>query len=59
MNADSTVWQEGIDFHSTWSSVIKSISWRILLALATRYGMEVEYLDVDTAYLEVLLDEEI
>ena len=48
-----------IDFYSTWSSVIKSASWRILLALATRYGMEVEYLDVDIAYLEVLFDEEV
>ena len=50
---------EGIDFHSTWSSVVKSASWRILLALATRYGIEVEYLDVDIAYLKALLDEEV
>ena len=50
---------EGIDFHSTWSSVVKSASWRILLALATRYGMEVEHSDVNTAYLEALLDEEV
>ena len=50
---------EGIDFYSTWSLVVKSASWRILLALATRYGMEVEHLDVDIAYLEALLDEEV
>ena len=50
---------EGIDFHSTWSSVVKSASWRILLALATRYGMEIEHSDVDIAYLEALLDEEV
>ena len=50
---------EGIDFHSTWSSVVKSASWRILLALATRYDIEVEHSDVNIAYLEALLDEKI
>ena len=50
---------EGIDFYSTWSLIVKSASWRILLAFATRYGIKVEYSDVDIAYLEILLDEEV
>ena len=50
---------EGIDFFDTFSSVVKTASWRVLLAIGTQFDMEIEHSDVDTAYLEAKLQEEV
>ena len=50
---------EGVDFNETFSSVVKSMSWRILLALGAKYDYEIEHSDVVTAFLEAMLKEEV
>ena len=50
---------EGIDFNEIYAGVIKSMSWRILLALGAMYDYEIEHSDVVTAFLESLLKEEV
>ena len=41
----------GIDFDEIFSSVIKAMCWRILLAMAAMYDWEAEHSDVVTAFL--------
>ena len=48
---------EGIDFDEMFSSVVKMMSWRILLALGAKYDYEAEHSDVITAFLEAKLKE--
>ena len=42
---------EGLDYNDTFASVAKIKSFRILMALAAHMGMELEQLDVKTAFL--------
>lgn len=49
----------GIDFHEIFSPVVKLVSIRILLALVALYDLELEQLDVKTAFLHGDLDEAI
>ena len=50
---------EGIDFHEIYSGVIRSTCWKILFALGAKYSYEMEYLDVVTAFLEALHNDEV
>jgi hypothetical protein len=49
--------QPGIDFKETFSSVIKIQTVRIILAMAEQYGLNIEQMDVATAFLYGELDE--
>ena len=51
--------RKGIDYNETYSSVIKSVIWRIMFAMAAKYGMVLEHSDVITAFLEATLKEEV
>ena len=50
---------EGIDYNQIYASVVKSMTWKALLAIAARYDLEVEEIDVVTAFLEAPLKEEV
>jgi hypothetical protein len=52
-------YKEGIDFHDLFSPVVKFVSIRIVLALVALLDLELEQLDVKTAFLHRDLDEEI
>ena len=49
----------GIDFHEIFSPVVKIVSIRIVLALVSLLNLELQQLDVKTAFLHRDLDEEI
>ena len=49
----------GIDFHEIFSPVVKIVSIRIVLALVALFDLELQQLDVKTAFLHGDLDEEI
>jgi transposase InsO family protein len=51
--------KEGIDYHETFSPVVKFSSLRLLLALAAKHDWEIEQVDFTTAFLNGNLDEEI
>ena len=52
-------WREGIDYNDVFSHVVKHSFIRILLALVAQYNLEMDQLDVKTAFLYGDLDEEI
>jgi len=45
---------EGIDYNAPFSSVVKTSSWKVLLALGTKNNMEIKHSDIDIAFLEAL-----
>ncbi|KAK9125928.1 hypothetical protein Scep_014774 [Stephania cephalantha] len=51
--------QPGIDFHETYSPVIKSSTVRIILTLATSYNWPLKQLDVNNAFLHGNLSEKV
>jgi len=51
--------EEGIEFNEVFSPVVCHTSIRILLALVTLYDLELEQLDMKTAFLHGNLEEEI
>ena len=51
--------REGIDYNEIFSPVIKHSSIRILLALVAQYELDLDQLDVKTAFLHGDLEEEI
>ncbi|KAK8957352.1 hypothetical protein KSP39_PZI001478 [Platanthera zijinensis] len=51
--------KDGVDFNEVFSPVVQHTSNRILLVMATVYGMELKQLDVKTAFLHGDLEEEI
>ena len=50
---------EGIDFDETFSCVLKSNNWRILMSLGAKEDMEIDHVDIITAFLESPLYEEV
>ena len=50
---------EGVDFSSTWAGVVKPASFRTLFAIAAARNLHILQLDIVTAFLYGLLDEEI
>lgn len=51
--------KEGIDFNEIFSPVVKHSSIRILLAMVSLFDLELEQIDVKTAYLHGNLEEKI
>ena len=51
--------REGIDYNEVFSPVVKHSSIRILLALVAQYELDLDQLNVKTAFLYDDLDEEI
>ena len=51
--------QYGVDYFSTFASVIRYSTLRILLAKAAAEDLEIEQMDVETAFLNPVLEEEI
>jgi len=51
--------QEGIDYNEIFSSIVKHSSIWILFALVAQYALDLDQLDVKTAFLHDNLDEEI
>ena len=49
----------GIDYDETFAPVVKFSSIRILLAIAARHNLEIQQMDVKTAYLNRELEEDI
>lgn len=51
--------RKGVDYQETFSPVVKYNSIRYLLSLAAQKSLNITHLDVETAYLNAELDEEI
>lgn len=51
--------QLGFDFNQTFSPVVKPVTIRVILTLALTYGWTLQQIDVNNAFLNGLLDEEI
>lgn len=50
---------KGVDYEDTYSPVVRYESIRLLLALAVGWNMDVEHLDVTTAFLQEDLKKEV
>ena len=51
--------EEGVDYDETFASVVKPMSYKALLAIAAALGLEIEQMDVKTAFLYGMIDHEI
>jgi hypothetical protein len=51
--------REGIDFNETFASVVKPMSYKMIFAIAAALDLELERMDVKTAFLYGLVNEEI
>jgi hypothetical protein len=51
--------QEGVDFNEVFSPVVKHSSIRVMLAIVSHFDLELEQLDVKTAFLHGELEEQI
>jgi hypothetical protein len=51
--------QQGVDYADTFASVVKPMSYKALFAIAASLDLEIEQMDVKTAFLYGTLDEEI
>lgn len=49
--------REGIDFHETFTPVVKWSTIRVIIALATALGWPIHHMDVITTFLNGHLDE--
>ena len=49
----------GIDYHETFSPTLKYDSLRLITALSIHYGFNIEQIDINSAYLNATLDENI
>jgi len=50
--------KEGIDYDETYVPVSKMATFRLILALATQYGWDVDQMDVVTAFLNLRIDQD-
>lgn len=51
--------EEGVDYDETFASVVKPMSYKALLAIAAALDLEIEQMDVKTAFLYGNIDHEI
>jgi len=51
--------KEGVDYNEIFSPVVKHVSIRYLLSMVVHYNMELQQMDVKTAFLHGFLEEEI
>ena len=51
--------REGVDYHETFATVVKPMSYRALFAIAAAMDLEIEQMDVKTAFLYGEVDEDI
>jgi hypothetical protein len=51
--------QEGLDYYETFASVVKPMSYKLLFAIAAANDLEIEQMDVKTAFLYGDIDTEI
>jgi transposase InsO family protein len=51
--------QEGIDYHETFSPVVKYKSLRIIMSIANYHDLELNQLDVETAFLNADMKEDV
>ena len=51
--------EENFDYHKTFATVVKPMSYKALFAIALALDLEIEQLDVQTAFLYGAIDEEI
>jgi hypothetical protein len=51
--------EEGVDFHKTFSPVIKPATIRLVLALATHFNWVIHQLDISNAFLHGYIEEEV
>ena len=51
--------QEGVDFYETFASVVKPMSYKAIFAIAAAHDLEIEQMDVKTAFLYGDVEEEI
>ena len=57
--AKGYVQREGIDFEEVFAPVARMDTVRVILALAANYGWQVHHLDVKSAFLHGVLEEEV
>jgi len=51
--------QQGIDYNKTFASVVKPMSYKALFAIAAALDLEIEQMDVKTAFLYSNVQEDI
>jgi reverse transcriptase-like protein/LTR polyprotein gag-polypeptide-like protein/gag-pre-integrase-like protein/Pol polyprotein len=51
--------REGIDYHETFSSVVRTQTYLFLFALAAALGLQIHLMDVKTAFLQGYIEEEL
>src|SRR5436189_2878146 len=51
--------QQGIDYDETFASVVKPMSYKALFAIAASLDLEIEQMDVKTAFLYGLVEEDV
>ena len=51
--------EEGVDYLETFAAVVKPMTYKIMFAIAAALGLEIEQMDVKTAFLYSDIDEEI
>ena len=49
--------QFGIDFDQTFASVVKPMAFRFIFAVAAYYDLDIDQLDVKTAFLYGIIDQ--
>jgi hypothetical protein len=49
----------GVDFDETFTSVVKPISYKTLMAISAKRGLQIRHMDVVTAFLYGVLDEDV
>jgi transposase InsO family protein len=51
--------QEGIDYNDTFAPVVRLENMRLLIAYATQHNLEIDQMDIDSAFLQATLQDEI